>query len=111
VATKVRELMAHYGSIRSVTIRIYEPTRKLYLAEGCQYWIARATKGVYTLSDGVEMVAAHTIGARGLRMEIGAEIPLQVGDIALEVYYAGIDGYQLAMMNVGDLQLAAPRGV
>lgn len=106
VGHQLLTLEDRYRTIKSVTIELRPAPFKLWLAEDSRYWHARAVDGEYVVSDGIQMVAEHNVGASGLRHEIGAEIPLQVGDFVFEVYYAGTAGYQLAMINVVEPQLA-----
>ena len=102
IAAKITALQGRYGTIKSVRMVVEQAPAQLFLDEDCRYWHARhnAEKGAYVVSEGIQMAGEHNLGAAGLRREIGARIPLAVGDFVFEVFYAGSDGYQLRLINI-----------
>lgn len=100
VAGAIRDAADRHG-IKSLT-HVARPAGFAYIAgEG-----ERITAVYRGEAMCVEMVAEHTVGASGVRHEIGARIPLPVGAVLVVVGY--MSGYYLTLYTVGDAALPAP---
>jgi hypothetical protein len=98
VANALRGVVARHPNIKSLRI-VNEPEGyKTYHGEGEEYTYYYDGQ-VMTL----QMVSESTIGASGVRYEIGAQSPpLPAGTLVFRTWYAGVNGYQLTVHVVGD---------
>lgn len=124
IANQIQALQQRYHTIKTLRVSVYAPGYTQYLSEDSRYHYAGfdPKSGQYVVSSGIEMASEHNFQAATAtyRHEIGAGIPIPVGGFVFEVYYAGCDGYQLALINVSgsqfngesvDTLLANTRGV
>lgn len=93
IAAKVKELGERFN-LKSFSY--YQSSAlKVYHAEGSKYFYFYDGKEL-----SVEMVSENTVGASGVRYEIGAEVLLPVGAVVIEVWYLG--GFGMSISSVGD---------
>lgn len=98
VAATLRGVVARHPTIKSLRL-VNEPEGyKVYHSEGDEYTYHYAGQEMT-----LQMASEHTLGASGVRHEIGQEsTALPAGTVVFRVWYAGIDGYQLTVYAVGE---------
>lgn len=105
VAQVVKDKVDHFGSgmLKMVTVCSEPAGYAHYCGEGERITVVYGGQAM-----GIEMVDSSTLGASGLRHEIGHRQPMPAGAWIVSVYYGyGYGKYLMRIINVGLPALAA----
>jgi hypothetical protein len=97
IAEQIKVLGERY-EIKSFTFENVSAGYKLYHSEGSRYTYIYGQR-----TQAVEMVSENTVGASGVRHEIGAQVALPTGTTVIEVWYFATFG--MHVYNAGFLAL------